>query len=140
MEQVFEFAGNHLLLVGTFVVLLVLFVRNEMRRGGSTVSPQQLIDLVNRDNAVVIDLRDRTEYEQGHVVGSINVPFSTVGDRLAELERYRERPVVLACRMGQHSGMAGTQLRKAGFERVVRLAGGMIEWQNQNLPLVRGKK
>ena len=138
MQQFFEFIGNHPFLVGTFALLLVLFIRNESRRGGNSVSPQQLVDMVNRQNAVVVDIRERKEYQAGHIVDSVNVPYSALESRLDELKNYRDRPIVVACKMGQTAGAAGTVLRKKGFENVSRLTGGMAEWRNQNLPVVKG--
>ncbi len=138
MEQFFEFIGNHPFLAGAFVLLLALFVRNEMRRGGQTVTAQQLVELINKEGAVVVDVRDKKEYREGHIVDSLNIPHATLGDRLRELEKYRQKPLVIACKMGQHSGAAGTILRKAGFEHVTRLRGGLTEWRGQNLPVVKG--
>jgi rhodanese-related sulfurtransferase len=137
MLRFFEFIANHPFLVGTFVLLLVLFIRNEMRRGGLSVTAQQLVDMVNRQNAVVIDIRDRKEYQAGHIVGAVNVPYANLASRLDELKKYQSRPLVVTCKMGQHAGAAGTLLRKAGFENVTRLTGGMAEWRNQNLPVVK---
>ncbi|MGE0624218.1 MAG: rhodanese-like domain-containing protein [Pseudomonadales bacterium] len=137
MDQLFTFIANHPFLVGTFVLLLALFIRNETQRGGKSVSAQQLVDLVNRENAVVLDLRDRKEFDAGHIVDSVNVPYASLESRIGDLEKYRERPLVIACRMGQHAGAAGTMLRKKGFSNVSRLAGGIAEWRNQNLPVVK---
>ena len=137
MDQLFEFIGNHPYLVGAFVVLLVLFIRNETQRGGSSVSAQQLVGLVNREGAVVLDLRDQKEYEAGHIVDSVNIPYASLESRLSELEKYKDKPIVLACKMGQHAGSAGTALRKNGFDNVSRLSGGIAEWRNQNLPVVK---
>ncbi len=137
MEQLFEFIGNHPFLVGTFVVLLALFIRNETRRGGQSISAQQLVDLVNKADALVIDVRDKKEYDAGHIVNAVNIPYSALEGRLDEIKKYKERPLVVACRMGQHSGAAGTMLRKHGFADVRRLTGGIAEWRNQNLPVVK---
>ena len=137
MEQFFEFVGNHPILVGAFLVILALFVRNEVARGGRSVTAQELVNLVNRDGAVVVDVRDKHEFSQGHIVDAINVPHVAISSRLGELEKYKQKPVVLACKMGQHAGAAGTVLRKAGFENVSRLKGGIAEWRNQNLPVVK---
>ena len=137
MERLFEFIGNHPYLTGAFALLVALFVRNEVARGGRSVTPQELVNLVNRDGAVVIDVRDANEFSQGHIVDAVNVPHSALGNRVSELEKYKEKPVVLACKMGQHAGAAGTMLRKAGFQNVARLKGGVAEWRNQNLPMVR---
>jgi rhodanese-related sulfurtransferase len=137
MDQIFEFVVNHPILTGTFVLLLVLFVRNEMRRGGNTISAQQLVDRVNREGAVVVDVRDRKEFDAGHIVGAISIPFANLDTRVDELKKYADKPIIVACKMGQHSGEAGMRLRKSGYQNVSRLAGGMAEWQNQNLPVVR---
>jgi rhodanese-related sulfurtransferase len=137
MEQLFEFISNHMILVGTFVILLTLFIRNETRRGGQAVSAQQLVDMVNRQNAVVLDVRDRKEFEAGHIVNAVNIPYTVLESRLDELKKHKEQPLVVACKMGQHSGTAGTLLRKNGFVDVRRLTGGIAEWRNQNLPVVK---
>ncbi len=137
MNQVLEFIGNHPILVAAFVLLLVLFIRNEMRRGGRSVTAQQLVELVNKENALVLDVRDKKEYDTGHIVDALNIPFSALNNRVNELKKHRERPIVVACKMGQHAGTAGAILRKHGFENVSRLAGGVTEWRNQSLPVVK---
>lgn len=119
------------------MLLLALFIRNETQRGGQSVSVQQLVDLVNRENALVLDVRDKKEYEAGHIVDAINIPYSALESRLSELKNYKERRLIIVCKMGQHSGTAGTLLRKNGFEQVSRLTGGVAEWRNQNLPVVK---
>ena len=137
MEQLFAFIGNHPLLVGAFVVLLILFIRNEMSRGGANVSAQQLVNMVNAHEAVVLDVRDKSEFEQGHIVDAINIPYTNLESRIDELSKYKETPIVIACKMGQHSGAAGTLLRKNGFTNVSRLRGGIAEWRGQSLPVVK---
>ena len=115
MAQFFEFIGNHPIAVGTFLLLLILFIRNETRRGGEGVTAQEAVNLVNNEDALVLDVRDPKEYSAGHIVGAINIPHQAVESRLNELEKFRNRPIVVACRMGQHAGGAGTVLRKAGL-------------------------
>ena len=137
MEELFTFISNHPILVGTFVVLLVLFIRNEMNRGGAVVGVQELVQLVNNENALVVDVRDKAEFDQGHIVDAINIPFANIETRADELNKHKDRPIVIACKMGQHSGAAGTALRKKGFENVSRLRGGIAEWRGQNLPVVK---
>lgn len=140
MARFFEFVSNHLLLVGVFVGLLLLFFMNEARRGGRSISAQELVNLVNRDKALVVDVRDRKEFGAGHIVNAVNIPFASLEKRLSELENDRERPIVVTCKMGQHAGAAGALLRKAGFSNVMRLSGGIAEWRNSSLPLVKGKE
>ena len=138
MGRLFEFIGNNVILVSTFVILLMLFVRNEIARGGKSVSPQQLVHMMNRDEAVVLDLRERKEFTEGHIIDAINIPQASLDSRINELEPYRERPVIVACKMGQQAGAAGNILRKAGFSNVMRLSGGMTGWRGDNLPVVKG--
>jgi rhodanese-related sulfurtransferase len=137
MDQLFEFIGNHPYLIGAFVVLLALFIRNETQRGGRSVNVQELVGLVNKEDALVLDLRDQKEFAAGHIVDSVNIPYSALESRMSELEEFKDRPIVLACKMGQHAGSAGTALRKHGFPNVSRLRGGIAEWRNQNLPVVK---
>ena len=137
MEQLFTFIGNHPLLVGAFVLFLILFIRNEMSRGGATISSQKLVQLVNSENAIVIDVREANEYSEGHIVDAINIPFASFESRSDELNKHKDKPLIVACKVGQHSGSAGTILRKKGFTNVLRLTGGMAEWRGQNLPVVK---
>ncbi len=139
MDRLLEFITNHPVQVGLFIGLVALFIWNEMRRGGQSVTAQQLVNLMNREKAVVVDLRDPKEFAAGHITGAVNIPHAKLSENIGKLEKYRDRPIVLACRMGQHSGAAGATLKKAGFENVMRLSGGMAEWQTQNLPVVASK-
>lgn len=138
MSQLFTFIGNHPFLVGLFVLLIALFIRNEVKRGGKTVTSQELVNLINRESAVVVDIRDSKEYFEGHVPKAVNIPFTALQTRVKELEKYKESPVVVTCKAGQHSSLAGTILRKAGFQNVAKLRGGLLEWRNDNMPVEKG--
>ena len=137
MEQFFEFIANHPFLVGLFVVLLILFIRNETSRGGATISAQELVSMVNGDGALVLDVRDKAEFEAGHIVDAVNIPYSQLESRYEELNKHKDKPIVITCKMGQHSGTAGTLLRKHGFEQISRLRGGIADWRGQSLPLTK---
>ncbi len=138
MSQLFEFVSNHPFLFGLFAVLLAFFIRNETQRGGRAVSPQELVNLVNREGALVLDVRDTKEFAAGHIVDAVNIPHGALEGRVVELTKYKETPLTIVCKMGQHAGASGALLRKAGFANVTRLTGGMTEWRNQNLPVVKG--
>ena len=138
MAELFSFIAAHPILVSIFVILLVLFIVNETKRGGKAVTAQELVHMMNKEKAVVLDVRDSSEYSSGHIVNALNIPYSALSNRIPELEKFKNRPVVVACKMGQHSGMAGTILRKAGFTNVLRLRGGLTEWRNLNMPVVKG--
>lgn len=137
VEQVFEFAGNHYILVGLFLFLLVAFIINEGKRGGAAISPSSLVTLVNREGAVIVDVRDGKEFSNGHIAGAVNMPVTSFDSRIVDLESYKEKPIVLVCKIGQHAGAAGRKLKAKGFENVRRLSGGMAEWTASNLPVVK---
>ena len=139
MDRLLEFALNHPELVVTFVVLLVLFFVLESRRGGKTVSSQQLTHLMNKEEGLVLDVRESKEYREGHITGSRNIPFSKLKDNLGDIEQFKDKPVVQVCKMGQHAGAAGKILHGAGFKQVLRLSGGITTWKADSLPLVKGK-
>ena len=137
-DQMFEFIGNHLLLVGTFVFLFVAFLVNEGKQGGASVSTANLVNLVNREGAVIVDIRDKSDFGNGHISGAIHIPFSSIDQRASEIGSDKDKPVVLVCKMGQHSSAAGKKLKNLGFENVRRLSGGMQEWNASGLPVIKG--
>ncbi|MEX1199120.1 MAG: rhodanese-like domain-containing protein [Pseudohongiellaceae bacterium] len=137
MEQFIEFVGNNWMLSGLWVALLAAFLLHRSKTGASAVSLQQAVALINREDALVLDIRDKKEYDAGHIVDAVHIPLARLSDRLSELNKYKSRPVVVACKMGQHSGEACKTLGNAGFERVVRLKGGVTAWRAEQLPLVQ---
>ncbi len=137
MELFLQFLVAKWYLVSAAGVIVWLLLYHERRKGAVSVSPAQVTALVNQKEAVVLDLRDAAEYRHGHIVDSINMPFTKLSERVAELDRYRERPVVVVCKMGQHSGAVAKTLKEKGFTQVYRLGGGIAEWQGSQLPLVR---
>ena len=137
MDRLFEFTINHPILVGAFLGLLVLFFLLETRRGGKTVSPQLLTQLLNNESGVVLDVREPKEFRAGHITGATNIPYSKLKDSLSELEKHKQHPIVIVCKMGQHSGAAGKILNAAGFADVRRLQGGISTWTAEKLPLVK---
>jgi rhodanese-related sulfurtransferase len=137
MELFLQFVVAKWYLFGAALVLLALLIRHESSKGAPSLSPAQLTALVNREQGVVLDLRDAGEFRQGHIIDSVNMPFGKLRERIAELERYRDTPVVVVCKMGHHSGAVARTLKEKGFSRVYRLGGGIVEWQSAQLPLVR---
>lgn len=134
-----EFLGQHWPLASAWVAAVLLLLYHEGRRGGASVSPQQLSTMVNSQQAAVIDLRDPADFRKGHIVDSINIPYAKLGDHWGELDKLRERPLILVCKIGQSAGAAGKQMRARGFSQIYRLRGGISEWLAQQLPLIKGK-
>lgn len=137
MDRLFEFIVNHYILVSVFVALLAALFLLESRRGGLKLSAQGVISLLNRDEAVVVDIRERKEFTEGHITGALHIPLSSLKERVSELKKYEGKQVVIADKMGQHAAMAVKLLNTEGFENVFRLNGGIADWKANNLPLVK---
>lgn len=131
----FVFVSEQWLLVSLLLALIYLLVFSEHIKSGKQLSVHDLTRLVNQDAAVVIDVRDVKDYQDGHIAGAFNIPLAKLDERLVELDKYKAKPVIIVDKMGQQSGAAGKKLRAAGFE-VRRLRGGMGEWRSQSLPVV----
>ncbi len=141
MDQIIEFIGNHTFLVATFLVILSLVIWNLVANPGAkgSVDPLGATELINREDAVVVDVRPMADFSQGHIINALNIPMNGFKDQLQTLEKYKNRPLIIACRSGSQSAMASKILRQNGFEKVYNLRGGMMGWQSANLPVSRGK-
>ena len=139
MEELIEFAGNHALLVGAFLVVLTALVWNlAMDPGGkNAVDPLAATAMINHEDAVVLDVRSMAEFKDGHIVNAVNIPLNGLGGNLKQLEKHKGKPIVAVCRSGSRSGSACSMLRKHGFENVKNLRGGMMAWESANLPVKR---
>ena len=132
----FIFISEQWLLVSAGLIMLYLLVWRESSKGGKQISHHELTRMVNQDDAVVLDIRDAKDFEQGHIAGSVNIPVGKLEDRSSELDK--DKTIILVCKLGQTAGTACKQLMAQGFS-TARLKGGMMDWQSNNLPLVRGK-
>jgi rhodanese-related sulfurtransferase len=104
-------------------------------RGIKEVNSAAALQLINHKNAVVLDVRESSEYDAGHVLNSKLLPLGKLKERMGELEKYKNQPIVVVCRSGNRSGTACFILGKQGFSQVYNLAGGVQAWQKSNLPL-----
>lgn len=136
VANLIQFATNHFILVAIFFVLLILLLVNEIRRGGQSLSSGQLTALVNAEKGVVIDIRPSKEFSAGHIVGALNIPQDKVAGRMAELEKHKDKTLIVVDSMGQQAGAVCRDLLKAGFT-AAKLSGGVSSWKADNLPLVK---
>lgn len=137
LEQLLEFVINHWLLSSLWVVLLVLLVKVEGSRGGTAISTAQVTHLINKEDAKVIDIRTREEFRAGHLPDALNIPARDLQKRMSELDAYKDTPIILVCKTGTTAGASGSLMAKAGFTKLNKLRGGILEWQGSNLPLVK---
>jgi rhodanese-related sulfurtransferase len=140
MAQLIEFIGNHVTLFLALAVVSALLTQNLMSGAGKKqIDSHKATELINRDDAVVVDVRPMTEFTEGHIVNALNIPLNGLKNQLGQLEKHRDKPIILTCRSGATSGSAYKLLLKEGFEQVHELRGGMLAWQSANLPVSRKK-
>lgn len=140
MDQFFTFVGNNwelFLALGVILVLLYFNLAGHALRGYRRASPTEATQLMNRENAVVVDVREDNEFKQGHILGAVHVPLGFLDKRINDLEQYKDRPVIVSCRSGQRSARAASVLKKHGFESVYNLEGGLQAWQNASMPVTK---
>ena len=137
-----EFIQQNLLLVllavGSGAALLFTSLRHTGGRNGVTSTQATL--LINRENALVIDVRATDEYVAGHLPDSRNIPLDQLEARAVELDSKKDAPLILVCQTGARSAGACKQLEKLGFTRVNNLEGGIAGWRSAGLPLKKGAK
>lgn len=104
-------------------------------RGIKDVDSTAALQLINHKNALVLDVREPDEYQAGHVLNARLIPLGKLKERIAELEKHQDQPIVVVCRSGNRSGTACALLGKQGFTQAYNLAGGMMAWQKANLPV-----
>lgn len=98
------------------------------------VTPQEAVMLINHEDAVVLDVRENSEFNDGHIAKARHIPLGQLKNRLNELEKFKGKPIVAVCRSGSRSRHACGILKKHGFENVHNLAGGMLAWEQAGLP------
>ena len=138
MTKFTEFVINHWPLWLAFVALLVLLVYEELKDkllGIKRLSPQDLTQKINRDEVVVLDIRDKATFEQGHIIGAINIIANELDANMAQLEKYKDKALVIIDGPGQSMQVAA-KLKKAGF-KTYALTGGLNGWRNLGLPLTK---
>jgi rhodanese-related sulfurtransferase len=137
MEKLILFIAEQWLLVAALVSCVLMLSYHDSRRAGRSLTPQQVINLVNGGEVLLVDLRDKADFKKGHILNSENLPFNKFDGDFERLNADKNKPVVLICKLGQHAGAVGKKLSAKGYSQVFRLKGGIGEWQAMKLPLVK---
>jgi len=136
MEQTLEFVQNNLM----YVILAVtsggmLLWQMLSSGGGDRISPLQATLLLNRDDALMIDVREASEWATGHIPNARHIALGQLEKQIHEIEKYKTRPLILSCQTGNRASTACAKLKKQGFEKVFNLAGGVAAWSEAGLPM-----
>jgi len=146
MSQLLEFAIKHWdLFLALAIILFMMFSGGlgSRIRGFKQIDPSEAVQLLNHEDSVMLDVREDSEYKDGHIIDAVHIPLGKLDQRIAELEKFREKSIIVSCRSGHRSSNACAKLRKDGFETVYNLKGGVMAWQSAGLPLqkpTKGKK
>ena len=132
-----EFITKNIFIIAVALVSGGMLIWPLLRRGvgGPWVNTLAATQLINRSDAVVIDLRSAEDYAKGHILGAKNIPLADLEKRGSELEKLKSKPVILHCGDGNRAGGGVAALRRKGFDSVHNLAGGYVAWQQAGLPV-----
>ena len=142
MNDFVEFSTqNWLLFLALFAIAGILIGGEVLRkmRGVSSLSTAEALRLINDQEALILDVRDGGEYKEGHIPQARHIPLGALRDRLGELTKAKDKPIVVYCRNGTTSQAACAQIKKSGIADVYNLSGGLSAWQEANLPVSRKK-
>ncbi len=107
------------------------------RSSGKEIGTLIAVQLINYKDALVLDVREESEYDAGHIANSKHIPSDKIKDRIQELEKFKDKPIVVIYRSGVRTGAASSILHASGFSHVHNLAGGIDTWKQANLPIVK---
>ena len=135
-----EFFRNNILLIGLALgsgIMLLLPAFKKGAGGVPNLTTAEAINLINRSHAIVLDVRNDAEFANGHIVDAKHIPVDKLAERLNELTKYKDKPILVNCQRGMRSAKACDILRKAEFTQVHNLQGGLDAWLAAKLPVVK---
>ncbi|APZ41746.1 rhodanese-like domain-containing protein [Acidihalobacter ferrooxydans] len=138
MQEYLQFASSHVLLFMALAAIVGAIVWTEFQRLASGIkhlSANEAVVLMNKDDTIVLDVREDAELREGTIGKAKHIPLGALDQRLRELDKHREKTIIAYCRSGARSSRACAKLRKAGFEKVVNLRGGIVAWREAKLPV-----
>lgn len=127
-----EFISQNLFWVALAVVSGGMLFASMFTGGGISVT--EATHLMNREDGIVLDVRETHEWSAGHIPNARHIALGQLGGRLSEIEKFKEKPIVVCCASGNRSSSACRTLRNAGFQKVFNLAGGIGAWTEAGLP------
>ncbi len=105
--------------------------------GVVSVTPNAAVLLINRSNAVVLDVRDAAEFAGGHIADARHIPLAQLAERIKEIQKFKDKPILVNCQAGARSAKACDILRAHQFTQVHNLQGGLNAWVQAKLPIVK---
>lgn len=136
-----EFINQNILLIGIVVVSgLGLLWPLIFRPVGNALGPVEATQLINREDAIIVDVREVDEFAAGHLPEARNIPAAKLADRIGELDKFKDKPLLVCCASGVRSNRACAELKKNGFTRIHSLSGGVDAWLAAGYPVKKGTR
>lgn len=128
---------DNIFLIAVAFVSGAMLVWPLLRRGsgGASVNTLEATQLINREDALVLDVREQVEYAASHILNSRGLPLSQIEARIGDIEKFKDKPVIVYCASGNRSSTAAAAMRKRGFSKVFNLSGGFAAWRQAGLPV-----
>lgn len=138
MDELLTFASNHQLLSMIWVALVIMIIVLSIRIKLSPIkqlSPQELTFMVNKEDAVVVDVRDEKDFKASHIIDAVSLASEKLKQKdFSSLEKYKDKPIIVVCATGLVANKTAHDLHKLGFKASL-LKGGMTTWVNASLPV-----
>lgn len=136
-----DFINQNILLIAVAAVSALGLLWPLLAPGGKNeVSPVEATQLINREDAHIVDVREVDEFANGHLPEAKNIPLAKLTERVGELEKFKDKPLLVCCAAGMRSAKACGELSKLGFARVYSLAGGVDGWVGAGYPIKKGTR
>jgi len=136
-----DFITQNVLLISLVVISgLALLWPVLVCPAGNEVNPGEATTLINREDARIVDVREADEFASGHLPDALNIPVSKLSERVGELEKFKDKPIIFCCASGMRSGKASAELKKQGFAKLYNLAGGVDAWVGAGYPVKKGTR
>ena len=136
----FEFVKDNAIFVGLAIgsgMALLWPLLNRGASGVANVSATEAVMLMSRSKPLILDVRDATEFATGHIQGAKNIPMAELASRVKEIEKFKDKPVLVHCQRGMRSKTACSLLRAQQFSQLHNLQGGLDTWVEAKLPLIK---
>jgi rhodanese-related sulfurtransferase len=137
MEKLPEFITNHPYLFAGLAVVIFFIITLELRRkgGARAVSAREAVQLINSQDAAVVDIREQADYKAGHIINAKHISPARLIEEAGRISADKTKPVIVYCKNGTMSPEACERLKTQGFQRVSYLKGGIHSWLDEGLPL-----
>jgi len=141
-SELLHFCQQHWMLSGGLLASLILFAwyerRYQIQRLTTTLSPAHLVQRINRDEVVIVDIRSKTDFDNGHIISAVHIPAENIESKPEQLKKFGNKTIVLVCNRGITTARVQSILAKTDLPPAQCLEGGMTAWKEAELPIKVG--